>query len=47
LRSSVGLDAYLSLADTYETEDLFGNPVGVAELDGEVAGFIAASPTEL
>ena len=47
LRSSVGLEAFLSLADTYEAEDLFGNPVWVAELDDEVAGFIAASPTEI
>jgi ribosomal protein S18 acetylase RimI-like enzyme len=47
LRSSVGPDAFLKLADTYEAEDLFGNPVWVAELDGEVAGFIAASPTEI
>ena len=47
LRASVGLDAFLNLADTYEAEDLFGNPVWVAELDGAVAGFIAASPTEI
>ena len=47
LRGSVGLDAFLGLADTYEAESLFGNPVWVAELDGEVAGFIAASPAEI
>ena len=47
LRSSVGVEAFLRLADTYEEEDLFGNPVWVGELDGAVAGFVAASPTEI
>jgi ribosomal protein S18 acetylase RimI-like enzyme len=47
LRSSVGLEAFLSLAETYEAEDLFGNPVWVAVLDGEVAGFVSASPSEI
>jgi ribosomal protein S18 acetylase RimI-like enzyme len=47
LRSSVGVEAFLTLADTYENEDLFSNPVWVAELDGSVAGFIAASPSEI
>jgi ribosomal protein S18 acetylase RimI-like enzyme len=47
LRDTVGLEAFLTLADTFEEEDLFGNPVLVAELDGVVAGFISASPTEI
>ncbi|HEY1530703.1 MAG TPA: GNAT family N-acetyltransferase [Galbitalea sp.] len=47
LRGSVGLDAFLPLADTYENEGLFDNPVWVAELEGRVAGFVAASPDEI
>jgi GNAT superfamily N-acetyltransferase len=47
LRDSVGLQAFLTLADTFEAEDLFGNPVVVAELDGVVAGFMSASSTEI
>lgn len=47
LRDSVGVAAFLSLADTYETERLFEGEVWVAELDDLVAGFIAASRTEI
>jgi ribosomal protein S18 acetylase RimI-like enzyme len=47
LRSSVGLEAFLSLAETFEEEQLFANPVWVAELDGAVSGFISASPNEI
>jgi ribosomal protein S18 acetylase RimI-like enzyme len=47
LSGSVGMDAFLTLEQTYENEDLFGNPVWVAELDGEVAGFVAASDSEI
>ena len=41
------LEAYLSLADTYENEALFDDDVWVAELDGEVAGFLAGSAGEI
>lgn len=41
------LEAYLSLADTYENEGLFDDDVWVAELDGEVAGFLAGSEGEI
>lgn len=41
------LDAYLSLADTYENEGLFDDEVWVAELDGRVAGFLAGSDGEI
>lgn len=47
LRSSVGLEAFLTLADTFEAEDLFGNPVWVAELEGHIVGFVAASREEI
>jgi ribosomal protein S18 acetylase RimI-like enzyme len=47
LRSSVGIGAFLSLADTHEAEGLFDNPVWVAEVDGALAGFISASPREI
>jgi ribosomal protein S18 acetylase RimI-like enzyme len=47
LRNSVGLEAFLPLAETYENESLFDNPVWVAEFDGQVAGFVAASPEEI
>jgi ribosomal protein S18 acetylase RimI-like enzyme len=47
LTGSVGMEAFLTLEQTYENEDLFANPVWVAELDGAVAGFLAASESEI
>jgi len=47
LRTTVGLEAYLDLASTYEAEGLFDGEVWVAELDGEVAGFVAGTPDEI
>ncbi|WP_347976677.1 GNAT family N-acetyltransferase [Microbacterium sp. ProA8] len=43
LRGAGLLEAYLSLADTYENEGLFDGEVWVAESEGRVAGFIAGS----
>ena len=40
-------DAFLTLEQTYENEALFASEVAVAELDGEVAGFVAYSTDEL
>lgn len=47
LRDSVGVAAFLTLAETYEGEGLFADQVRVAELDGTVAGFIAYDDTEV
>ncbi len=47
LAASVGVEAFLTLADTYESEGLFDDVVLVAELDGEVAGFIAIADDEI
>ena len=47
LRDSVGLEAFLTLEQTCENEELFANPVRVAELDGVVVGFVAASAEEI
>jgi ribosomal protein S18 acetylase RimI-like enzyme len=47
LRGSVGLEAFLALADTYEAEGLFESDVWVAELDGALAGFVSASADEI
>lgn len=47
LRLSVGVEAFLDLAATYDSEGLFDGDVWVAELDGEVAGFIAFSDDEI
>ena len=47
LRGSVGLEAFLALADTYEAEGLFESEVWVAELDGTLAGFVSASADEI
>ena len=47
LRDSVGIDAFLTLEQTYEGEGLFDGDLWVGELDGEVAGFIAFSDDEV
>jgi ribosomal protein S18 acetylase RimI-like enzyme len=47
LRTTVGLDAFLELASTYEAEGLFDGEVWVAELDGTVAGFVAGTTAEI
>ena len=47
LRGAGLLDAYLDLEATYENEGLFDDDVWVAELDGEVAGFLAGSADEI
>ncbi|QDZ16845.1 GNAT family N-acetyltransferase [Humibacter ginsenosidimutans] len=41
-RERVGLDAFLTLEQTYENEELFADRVWVAEYEDAVAGFIAA-----
>ncbi|MFG5380593.1 GNAT family N-acetyltransferase [Yoonia sp. R2-816] len=43
----VGVDAFRSLEDTYDSEGLFDDHLTVAELDGVVTGFAAFSQTEL
>ncbi|MFE7846203.1 GNAT family N-acetyltransferase [Microbacterium sp. NPDC057407] len=47
LRGAGLVDAYLSLAETYENEGLFDDDVWVAELDRRVAGFLAGSADEI
>ena len=47
LRGAGLLEAYLDLEATYENEGLFDDDVWVAELDGRVAGFLAASADEI
>jgi ribosomal protein S18 acetylase RimI-like enzyme len=47
LRSSVGIEAFKDLESTYESEELFAGDVWVAELDGQVAGFLALSDDEV
>lgn len=47
LRASVGVEAFLDLAATYDSEGLFDGDVWVAELHGEVVGFIAFSDDEV
>ncbi|MDH6229199.1 GNAT family N-acetyltransferase [Streptomyces chilikensis] len=47
LRHSVGLDAFLTLAQTAEPEGLFDGRLWVAEADGEVAGFVALDDDEV
>lgn len=47
LRASVGIGAFLSLADTFESEELFAGEVWVA-CDGEVVvGFVAFADDEI
>ncbi len=47
LRATVGLEAFLELAATHEAEGLFDGDVWVAELDGEIAGFLAGTSDEI
>ncbi len=47
LRLTVGTDAFLSLAQTADTEGLFDDQLFVAEVDQIVRGFIAYSDEEL
>ncbi|QRK09308.1 GNAT family N-acetyltransferase [Archangium violaceum] len=47
LASSVGVEAFLPLRQTFENEGLFDGLVWVAELDGVVAGFLAFSDDEV
>ncbi|WP_394939742.1 GNAT family N-acetyltransferase [Psychromicrobium sp. YIM B11713] len=47
LRPTVGLEAFLKLESTYENEELFAGEVWVAELDGDVVGFIAHNDEEI
>lgn len=46
LRPTVGLDAFLTLEQTFE-EGLFDGDVWVAELDGRIVGFLALSGHEI
>ena len=47
LKSSVGIEAFLSLADTAESEGLFNGEVWVACIDEIVVGFVAFSDDEV
>lgn len=47
LRPTVGLDAFLTLEQTFEEEGLFDGEVWIADLDGRVAGFIATADDEI
>ncbi len=47
LRSSVGVDAFLSLAETADSEGLFDGDLWVAEQVGTVLGFIAVDDVEV
>ena len=47
LRVSVGVEAFLSLARTYEEEELFAGEVWVACQDNRVVGFIAFADDEI
>lgn len=47
LRLSVGIEAFLPLAQAAETEGLFDNRVEVAEVAGQVLGFVAYTDTDL
>ncbi|MEJ6395967.1 GNAT family N-acetyltransferase [Gymnodinialimonas sp. 2305UL16-5] len=47
LALSVGMEAFLSLEQTYENEGLFEGQVAVAEIAGTVCGFVAFSDHEL
>lgn len=47
LRNSVGVQAFLTLAQTAEQEGLFDGQLWVAETDGQVAGFVALDDDEI
>jgi GNAT superfamily N-acetyltransferase len=47
LRGSVGVEAFLTLAETAEGEGLFDGLLWVAEVDGTVAGFVALDDDEV
>lgn len=47
LRHSVGVEAFLTLAQTAEGEGLFDGELWVAEADGDVAGFVALDDDEV
>jgi ribosomal protein S18 acetylase RimI-like enzyme len=47
LRDAGLLAAFLDLETTYKQEGLFDGDVWIAELDGRVAGFVAASTDEI
>ena len=47
LRGSVGVEAFLTLAQTAEGEGLFDGQLWVAEVDGVVAGFVALDDDEV
>ena len=47
LEASVGREAFLSLAETAESEGLFDDQVWVACVDGAVAGFVAFADAEV
>ncbi|MPQ98488.1 GNAT family N-acetyltransferase [Modestobacter sp. I12A-02628] len=47
LAASVGVEAFLTLEQTYEGEGLFDGDLWVAELDGRVVGFLAFSDAEV
>ena len=47
LRDSVGVEAFLTLAQTAESEGLFDGWLCVAEVDGVVAGFVAFDSDEV
>jgi GNAT superfamily N-acetyltransferase len=47
LRGSVGVEAFLTLAQTAEEEGLFDGQLWVAEVDGIVAGFVALDDDEV
>lgn len=47
LAASVGVEAFLTLADTADGEGLFDGRLWVAEQDGTVAGFVALDDDEV
>lgn len=47
LRGSVGVEAFLTLAQTADEEGLFDGQLWVAEVDGIVAGFVALDDDEV
>jgi GNAT superfamily N-acetyltransferase len=47
LKNSVGLDAYLTLEQTYQSEGLFDGDVWVYELENKVIGFMSINDNDL